>query len=43
MTFYLWNFMYNILGILLIVIITIVYYKVFIVSKSDIGGTPRTA
>jgi len=42
MTFYLWNLMYNILGISLSVVAIILIYKVYIVSKSEMSGDSRT-
>ena len=41
MTFYLWDFMYNILGICLIVVAIIMIYKIYIISKSDRIGIAR--
>jgi len=43
MKFYLWDFMYNILGIILMIVISIIVYKIFMTTKSDMGGDPRTA
>ena len=42
MTFYLWDFMYNVLGISLAIAVSIMVYKVYIISKNDRGGTART-
>ena len=41
MTFYLWDMMYQILGISLIVLISIFVYKIFIATRSDRSGIPR--
>ena len=42
MTFYLWDFMYNALGICLTVVAIIMIYKIYIISKDDRLGTART-
>lgn len=36
-----WYFMYDILGICLIVTVSIILYKIFILSNSDKYGIPR--
>jgi hypothetical protein len=34
--------MYNVLGICLAVAVTIMVYKVYIISRNEMGGTART-
>jgi len=41
MTFYLWNFMYNLIAICLAIAVAIMIYKIYIISKSDTFGIAR--
>ena len=42
MTFYLWDFMYQIIGIMLSIVVIIFIYNIYIVSKKEMAGNART-